>query len=109
MSKKFKIPNILRSMRDHKHDEDWDNHFAALEAAPRHAKHLSKAEESLADARDFCETLRGHQIEEEAYTEVTVVERIEKLICKTRDRLDRHGTAHTNLFIAYFDLKGGAL
>jgi len=43
MSKKFKIPNILRSMRDHKHDEDWDNHFAALEAAPRHAKHLSKA------------------------------------------------------------------
>ena len=107
MSKKFKIPNVLRSMRDDKHDLDWDNYFESSEAAREHAKHLSKAEHDLSIARDFVGVLRGHLTQEEAYAEVSIVEHIEKLICKARDRLDRHDTEHLNLFIAYFDLKGG--
>jgi protein-L-isoaspartate O-methyltransferase len=57
---------------------------------------------------DFCKTLCGHLIEEEAFTEVTVVEHIETLIRKARNRLERHERWYSNLFVAYFDLKGAA-
>jgi len=98
--KKFKIPWVLSNKRVE--DEGYE---AAFKAAQKHGKRLSKAEGDLATARDFCETLRGHLIEEEAYTEITVVEHIEKLICKARDRLDGHSSQYHNLFVAYFDLK----
>ena len=101
MSKKFKVPWVISTDRLN-NDEDFN---AAYRAADKHRKQLCKAEESLADARDFCETLRGHLIEEEAYTEVTVVEHIEKLIRKARNRLERHERWYSNLFVAYFDLK----
>ena len=103
MSKKFKIPEMIRNA-----DLEDKDFGAAYDAAKKHSKHLDKAEAEMSAARDFCETLRGHLVTEEAYAEVTVVERIEKLICKARDRMDRHGTAHRNLFIAYFDLKAGS-
>ena len=103
MSKKFEIPQAVS--RDRMNDQDYvDCH----EASWKHQKQLKKAEDDISKARDFCETLRGHLIEEEAYTEVTVVEHIEKLICKARNRLERHRTGYSNLFVAYFDLKGGA-
>jgi len=44
----------------------------------------------------------------EIYTADAVVTIIEKRIVKARARLDRHSTRHNNLFVAYFDLKGGA-
>ena len=103
MSKKFKVPWFLSNKRID--DEDYN---VAFKAAQKHGKRLSKAEGDLATARDFCETLRGHLIEEEAYTEVTIVKHIEKLIRKASNRLDRHGRWYSNLFVAYFDLKGAA-
>lgn len=102
MSKKYEIPEAIS--RERMHDEEY---VACYEASWKHQKQLKKAEDEISTARDFCETLRGHLIEEEAHTEVSVVEHIEKLISKARDRLDRHGRGHTNLFIAYFDLKEG--
>jgi len=103
MNKKFKIPNVLSNER--LEDQDYLDCWAA---ANKHEKQLIKAEEEIFTARSFCETLRGHLVQEEAYAELTVVEHIEKLICKARDRLDIQSTRHSNLFIAYFDLKGGA-
>ncbi len=89
---------------------DDDDYCECYETSWEHQKHLKKAEDDISKARDFCETLRGHLTEAEAFSELTVVEQIEKLIRKARDRLDRHGRAHSNLFVAYFDLKaaGGA-
>ena len=105
MSKKFEIPQAIS--RDRMDDQDY---VECHEASWSHPKQLKKAEGDISNAIDFCETLRGHLIEEEAYTEVTVVEHIEKLIRKARNRLDRHGRWYSNLFVAYFDLKaaGGA-
>ena len=37
-----------------------------------------------------------------------IVELIEKRINKARTLLDSHSRRHTNLFVAYFDLKEGA-
>ena len=102
MSKKFEIPLAV----DHDRNNDQD-YVDCHEASWKHPKQLNKAKEDIYNARDFCETLRGHLIAEEAFTEATVVEHIEKLICKARNRLDRHGTGYSNLFVAYFDLKGG--
>ena len=103
MSKKFKIPRVLSNERI----EDQD-YLDCWTAANKHEKHLTKAEHDLSKARNFTEILRSHLIEEEAFTEVTVVDHIEKLIRRARDRLDKHSTMHNNLFVAYFDLKEGA-
>lgn len=103
MSKKLEIPWVLGSERVE--DEGYE---ATFKASQKHGKQLNKAEGDLSMARDFCETLRGHLIKEEAYTEVTVVDHIEKLINKALDLLSRHDSQYHNLFVAYFDLKGGA-
>ncbi len=103
MSKKFKIPKAIS--RDRMEDQAFIDCWSA---ADKHAKQLTKAESELMDARDLTETLCGYLTEKEAGAEYTVVKLIEKLIVKARDRLAEHSTAHDNLFIAYFDLKGGA-
>ncbi len=102
MSKKFKIPKVLN--RDRMEDQDFTD---CWKAADKHAKQLTKAETELSVARDLSETLLGHLASSEAGAEYTVVELIEKRICKARDLMDRHSRAHDNLFVAYFDLKGG--
>ena len=106
MIKKYEIPEMSRGAD--LLDEDFS---AAYDAARKHAKQLNKAGYDLEVARDLTETLRGYLCEThigECFTAGTIVELIEKLICKARERLDRHETTHNNLFIAYFDLKGGA-
>ena len=100
MSKKYEIPQAIS--RDRMHEQGY---VECYEASWSHPKQLKKAEGDISNAIDFCETLRSHLIEEEAFTEVTVVEHIEKLIRKARNRLDRHGRWYSNLFVAYFDLK----
>ena len=106
MSKKFEIPQAIS--RDRFNDVDYLDCYSA---ARKHGKQLNKAEWDLEVARDLTETLRGYLAETEigeCYTAGTVVKLIENRICKARTRLDRHETDHKNLFIAYFDLKGGA-
>ncbi|MCH7982007.1 MAG: hypothetical protein IID59_10935 [Proteobacteria bacterium] len=102
MSKKFKIPEVLgpHRLEDQAFIDCWT-------AANKHAKKLTKAETEISVARDLCETLLGHLESSEAGVEYTVVELIEKRIAKARDLISSHSRAHDNLFIAYFDLKGG--
>ena len=102
----FEIPRALS--RDRIEDEDYN---AAYDAARKHQKQLRKAESNLFVARDLTETLQGYLGEthiDECFTAGSIVDLIEKRINKARRQLDRHNTEHTNLFIAYFDLKGGA-
>ncbi len=104
MSKKFKVPWVLSNKRID--DEDYN---VAFDAAQKHGKQLSKAEGDLFVARDLAETLQSYLAEthiDECFTACSIVDLIEKRINKARQRLDRHNTQHTNLFIAYFDLKG---
>ena len=113
MSKKFKIPWVLGSK-----DINDENFMATNRAADKYGKHISKAESDLSIAIDLAATLRGFLTSEntydgiidESFTANTVVQLIENRIRKARDRLEAHGGRHSNLFVAYFDLKaaGGA-
>ena len=113
MSKKFKIPWVLSSK-----DIGDESFMAASRAADKHGKHLEKAGTELSIAIDLAVTLRGcltsentyDGIIDESFTANTVVQLIENRIRKARDRLEAHGGRHSNLFVAYFDLKaaGGA-
>ncbi len=113
MSKKFKIPWVLGSK-----DITDENFMAANRAADKYGKHLSKAESDLSIAIDLAATLRGFLTSEytddgiidESITADTVVQLIENRMRKARRRLETHSDRHSNLFVAYFDLKaeGGA-
>ena len=106
MSKKYEIPESLYGK-----DLTDESHTAVLRAADKHGKQLSKAENDLATARDLAETLQSYLSEthiDECFTACSIVDLIEKRINKARDLLSSHSRRHTNLFTAYFDLKGGA-
>ena len=106
MSKKYEVPESLCGK-----DLCDENHTAIRRAANKHGKQLSKAENDLATARDLAETLQSYLGEtniDECFTAGTIVELIEKRINKARTLLDSHSRRHTNLFVAYFDLKEGA-
>ena len=110
MSKKYKVPESLCGK-----DLSDENHSAIRRAANKHGKQLSKAEGDLFVARDLAVTLRGLLCSEYQDPEIdlsctadTVVELIEKRIAKSLNLLDSHSRRHTNLFVAYFDLKEGA-
>ena len=106
MSKKYKVPESLCGK-----DLSDENHSAIRRAANKHGKQLSKAEGDLFVARDLAETLQSYLSEthiDECFTACSIVDLIEKRINKARTLLDSHSRRHTNLFVAYFDLKGGA-
>ncbi len=108
MSKKFKIPPSLMG-RERLEDEQY---MEVYDAARKHGKLLDKAHDQLMVAWDTAMVLRGYLNEThiaECMRAATLVEQMEKLIEKAYALVDQHGTQHTNLFIAYFDLKGGAL
>ena len=109
MSKKFKIPWVLGTK-----DLCDENVTATFRAADKYGKHLEKAETELSIAIDLAATLRAFLTSDtndarldEGMTADTVVELIENRMRKVRDRLETHGSRNTNLFVAYFDLKGG--
>ena len=108
MSKKFEIPWVIA--RERIEDEDYN---AAYDGARKHGKQLSKAEGDLMVAYDLARVLKDslHEGDDDrCLTGATVIGEILRRLNKMRSRLDRHGTQHNNLFIAYFDLKaaGGA-
>ena len=114
MSKKFKIPQVLRTGSKDIGDEAV---IATFQAADKHAKHLEKARYEISVAIDLAATLRAFLTSDtndaridESMTADTIVELIENHMRKIRDRLETHSSRHTNLFFAYFDLKaaGGA-
>ena len=108
MSKKFKIPEAVSW--DRSGDEDYD---AACQAAYKHSKHLRKSEGHLIIMYDLAIVLKNSLNkgdDERCETGVTVIGEIIKRLDKMRARLEEHGNRHSNLFVAYFDLKaeGGA-
>ena len=106
MSKKYEVPESLCGK-----DLTNENHTASLRAADKHGKQLSKAENDLFVARDLAETLQSYLAEthiDECFTACSIVDLIEKRINKARRLLSSHSRRHSNLFTAYFYLKGGA-
>ncbi len=97
------IPWVLA--RERLEDHTFNERYSA---AKKHANKLTKSENAIMEAKDFANILYHSLSEADDYFEMTVqtvVKRIQKLLDRASDRLDRHGTNHTNLFIAYFDLK----
>ena len=103
---KFEIPQVLSGERT----ED-ENYNAAYRAAHKHGKHLTKANADLIVAYDLAKTLK-YSLDashcDVGFTAATVVREIIKRLNKAFAGMDRHSTRHSNLFIAYFDLKGRA-
>ena len=100
--KGFYIPDIVP-------EEGYRANPEYFSAAFGHAEDLQKAKLLVGEALElaalmpagFCDA-GGYQV---VQTE-TVYKVIERKLRKACDRIDRHDRRHTNLFLAYFDLKG---
>ena len=107
MSKKFKIPKAIS--RDRVEDQAFTD---CWKAARKHGKHADKAHSELMVAWDTALVLKGFLNEThiaECMQAATLVEQIEQRVSKAYEWVDKQSTQHSNLFIAYFDLKGGAI
>jgi hypothetical protein len=95
------IPDILS-------DERYDYKQESFSAARDHAKHLTRAWTLVGDAMHLvsmmakaaCEKSDHRAMEIEVACDV-----IEKKLRKAYNRIDQHDRRHTNLFLAYVDLK----
>lgn len=99
--KAFYIPDILS-------DKRYDSHREAYSAANEHARHLRKAEGNLDDVFNLVRVLLasiGDEGDSRAMQAETVLKIVERKLNKALNRIDRHDRRHTNLFLAYFDLK----
>lgn len=100
--KGFYIPDIVP-------EEGYRANPEYFSAAFGHAEDLQKAKLLLDEALElaaltsagFCDAGDYRLMQTE-----TVCKVIEKKLRKARNRIDRHDRCHTNLFLAYFDLKG---
>ena len=102
--KGFYIPDILS-------DEPHDARQEAYSAAMDRAKHLRKAERLVGDAMNLVGLLLvslNDESDSRAMQIDTALRVIEKKLGNAYNGIDRHDRRHTNLFLAYFDLKGRA-
>jgi hypothetical protein len=99
--KEFYIPNFLS-------DEHYESHPELHAAAAEHAGDLRRAERCLDEALNLIGVLLASMedpSDSRAMQAETVPKIIEKKLTKAHTQIDKHGTRHTNLFLAYFDLK----
>jgi hypothetical protein len=102
--KKYAIPDVLSNM-------EAGSHADIYAAAEEHATELRVAEGELDEAINLVAVLLGfmQSVEEAEAMQVETVARLVKVrLDKVYRRIDRHGIAHTNLFLAYFELKARA-
>lgn len=102
--KGFYIPDFLS-------DPDYDAQAEAYSIAADHAKHLHRAERLLGEALNLAGLMLvslGDEGDRRAMQMETALTVIEKKLTKAYNRIDKHDAHHTNLFLAYFDLKGKA-
>lgn len=102
--RRFYIPDFLS-------DEEDDANPEAYTAAVAHAKHLGTAERLLGEALNLVGLVLGSLGDEgdrRAMQIDTALRVIEKKLGKAYNRIDKHDTRHTNLFLAYFDLRDKA-
>lgn len=99
--REFYIPDFLSA-------EDSDDDVKRHSAAARHAKHLIKAEGLLGEVRSLVEVLIssfGDEVDSRAMQAEITLRVIEKKLRKAQHRIDKHDLRHTNLFLAYCDLR----
>ncbi|HEX2138493.1 MAG TPA: hypothetical protein VHG33_02155 [Woeseiaceae bacterium] len=97
----FYVPDLLS-------DDDYELDVHAWSAADAHAKHLRKAEGWLHDAQNLSRVLRASVqdgADSRAAQADTVLKIIEKRLRKASRAIDRHGRRHSNLFLAYVELR----
>lgn len=97
----FYIPDILSG-------EDYGAFSPEYAAAEDHAKHIHKAECLLDESENLVALMRaaiGDECDARAMQAETALIIIEKKLRKAHSRINKHDRRHTNLFLAYFDLK----
>lgn len=97
----FYVPDLLS-------DDGYELDTEAWSAADAQAKHLRKAEGCVHDAQNLSGVLRASMqdgADGRAAQADTVLRIIEKKLRKASRAIDRHGRRHSNLFLAYFELR----
>ena len=100
--KGFYIPDLLA-------DEQYDCKPEYFSAACDHAKLLTEAQLLLGEALNMVRLTSAALSEagdRRAMQTETACNVIEEKLSKAYDRIDKHDRRHTNLFLAYFDLRG---
>ena len=98
----FYVPDLLS---DKNHDTDREAYAAARE----YAAHLQKAESLVCQAEDLVGLMRAaisYESDARAMQADTALAVIEKKLSKAHSRINKHDRRHSNLFLAYFDLRG---
>ena len=98
----FYVPDLLS---DKNHDTDPQ----AYAAAGDHAQHLRNAERLVCQAEDLVGLMRaaiGDESDARAMQADTALTVIEKKLRRAHSCINKHDRRHSNLFLAYFDLKG---
>lgn len=99
--KGFYIPDVIS-------DERGSSKPEYFSAAFDHAKHLSRAQLLLGDALNLVSLMSAALSESgdrRAMQTETACKVIEDKLSKAYNRIDKHDRRHTNLVLAYFDLK----
>ena len=97
----FYVPDVLSD----KHD---DTNSEAYALAAEHARHLYKAQGLLGEALNLAGLMLASLVDEgdsRAMQTDTALKVIEKKLMKAYNRIDKHDRHHTNLFLAYFNLR----
>ncbi len=95
------VPDLLR-------DEEYEVRPELYAVAQDHARHLFEAERLIDKSLILSRVLRASLFDaadERAMQVETVLELVEQKLDKARLRLDEHRISHTNLFLAYTELK----
>lgn len=97
----FTVPRILGTRRA---DQDpWTDR--AHSAAQKHEKHLTKALDTVSEAKGLAVTLR-YALLSDIYDTIFAPEIMQLIIDRlerAQNQIDRHSIEHATLFIAYFD------
>ena len=100
----YYVPDLLS-------DKDYDPDRQAYTAAEDHATHLRDAERLLNDVLNLVGLMLaaiGDDCDSRAMQSEIALTIIEKKLRKTHRRIDRHDRRHTNLFLAYCEIKDQA-
>ena len=97
--KGFYIPEIVAEEAFRNNPDLFSNAFG-------HAEDLSRARILLGEVLRQIGSMPGTHGDDHAAPPGPACATIEKQLRKAYNRLERHDRRHTNLFLAYFDLKG---
>lgn len=97
----YYVPDLLS-------DRDYDPDRQTYAVAEDYATHLRDAERMLNDVLNLVGLMLaaiGYDCDSRAMQSEVALKIIEKKVQKTHRRINRHDRRHTNLFLAYSDLK----